>query len=582
MATELFYEPRYSNSWAIVVGVNSYEFASPLGYACNDAEKFADVLKNRFGFPNENVVVLTDESATKERILSEFLAFADGKAEANDRLIFFFAGHGHTQTGKRGEMGFLVPVDGRTENLASLLRWDELIGFSELIHAKHVLFIMDACYGGLAVTRYLPPGSMRFVKDMLQRYSRQVLTAGKADETVADSGGPRPGHSIFTGHLLDALEGAAVKSDGITTANGVMAYVYDRVAKDYQSRQTPHYGFLDGDGDMIFDMEPIKELTADSGKDQDVLVAIPTTLLHQEALPSSESLADRIKELLSDTKYKIKLDDVVTAEIRRVLSLIDDEEFSVAQNNVSVEQFIDRLRRYEEAVEDLLTIVILLARWGGQEQRSILKKIFARISDSHRESSGKVLWLGLRWYPITLLMYAGGIAAINGDAYDNLATVLTTKVAGRHSGQTSRPIIVPAAEGMLDVNRTDMFKALPGYENRYVPRSEYLFKVMQPIVDDSLFLGTEYEQVFDRFEILYALVCADQNYDVIGRVWGPPGRFGWKHREHNSPFADLVGEAQREGGNWPPLRSGLFRGDSARFTTIADGYSELLGGLHWL
>jgi uncharacterized caspase-like protein len=71
-----------------------------------------------------------------------------------------------------------------------------------------MLFLMDACYGGLAITRTtIPPGSMRFLKDMLQRFSRQVLTAGKANEVVSDSGGTRPGHSIFTSYLLDGMDG---------------------------------------------------------------------------------------------------------------------------------------------------------------------------------------------------------------------------------------------------------------------------------------------------------------------------------------------------------------------------------------
>ena len=44
---------------------------------------------------------------------------------------------------------------------------------------------------------------MRFLQDMLLRPSRQVITAGKADERVADGGGPIPDHSVFTGHFLD-------------------------------------------------------------------------------------------------------------------------------------------------------------------------------------------------------------------------------------------------------------------------------------------------------------------------------------------------------------------------------------------
>ena len=132
------------------------------------------------------------------------------------------------------------------------IRWDELTRNADLIPAKHMFFVMDACYGGLVLTRSpLSAGSMRFLRDMLQRFSRQVLTAGKADETVADANGPRPGHSIFTGHLLDALEGGAT-SEGVITASGVMEYVYQKVARDQYSRQTPHYGFFDGDGDFVF------------------------------------------------------------------------------------------------------------------------------------------------------------------------------------------------------------------------------------------------------------------------------------------------------------------------------------------
>ncbi len=102
----------------------------------------------------------------------------------------------------RGEIGFLVPYDGKIEDLSTLIRWDDFTRNAELIHAKHIFFIMDACYGGLAITRFLPAGSVRYLKDMLNRYTRQVLTAGKADEQVADGGGPIPGHSIFTGHFL--------------------------------------------------------------------------------------------------------------------------------------------------------------------------------------------------------------------------------------------------------------------------------------------------------------------------------------------------------------------------------------------
>lgn len=109
---------------------------------------------------------------------------------------------------------------------------------------------MDACYSGLAIQRSASPGERRFVSDMLQRRSRQVITAGKANETVADGGGPDGTNSIFTGQLLDGLRGAAA-SDGVMTASDLMNYAYRKVARDAASRQTPHFGHVDGDGEFI-------------------------------------------------------------------------------------------------------------------------------------------------------------------------------------------------------------------------------------------------------------------------------------------------------------------------------------------
>jgi hypothetical protein len=111
--------------------------------------------------------------------------------------------------------------------------------------------IIDACYSGLAMQRTAQPTGKRFLSDMLQRYSRQVVTAGKADETVADGGGPQGENSIFTVYLLKGLSGEATSEDGILTSSRLMQFVYEKVGRDSRSKQTPAYGHIDGDGDFI-------------------------------------------------------------------------------------------------------------------------------------------------------------------------------------------------------------------------------------------------------------------------------------------------------------------------------------------
>jgi hypothetical protein len=124
---------------------------------------------------------------------------------------------------------------------------------------------------------------------------------------------------------------------------------------------------------------------------------------------------------------------------------------------------------------------------------------------------------------------------------------------------------------------------LPGHENNYVPRSEYLFKVLHPLLEDLLALGSSYERLFDDFEVFLALVFAEVTYDERQRIWGPPGRFAWKysHDHERNPFTAIVTKAQQQKESWSFLRAGLFSGSYERFEKVANGYRKSLDGLHW-
>ncbi|MCW3036081.1 MAG: peptidase caspase catalytic subunit p20, partial [Actinobacteria bacterium] len=575
------YLPRYTNSWALVIGINEYSAAAPLGYACSDAEAVAELLAGKFSFPQENITLLLNADASRAEILSSYLAYESTLTE-NDRLAVYFAGHGYTRTGRRGEVGYLVPHDGDPADLSTLIRWDELTRNGDLIPAKHVLFLMDACYGGLAITRALAPGSSRFLKDMLQRYSRQVLTAGKADEVVADAGGPRLRHSVFTGHLLDALEGAAEATDGIITANGVMAYVYDKVGKDPHSQQTPHYGFLDGDGDFVFQAPTLEALHTEQRTDEDVLLQVPATG-QPAAVLGRMGLPERIKELLSDSRYRIALDDLVASEIRAAQYAFRDEVFPTQTPEFTAETFAERLRQYESASENMLTVTILIAKWGEEGHRPTLQRTLGRLADNVQGGGGLSIWNSLRWYPLVLLLYSGGISALSAGNYSNLATLLLARIRDRLTGENTQPAIVPIVKAFLEVKRTEAFKRLPGHERHFVPESEYLFKALQPPLEDALFLGTSYEDLFDQFEILQALVYAHLQPRPLGGVWGPIGRFGWKHRLGTGPdpFDEFVANAERQGQEWPALRAGFFAGSLAEFMAVVTEFRELLKHLPW-
>lgn len=140
-------------------------------------------------------------------------------------------------------------------------------------------------------------------------------------------------------------------------------------------------------------------------------------------------------------------------------------------------------------------------------------------------------------------------------------------------------MIQPVVEAMIDLGQA--WKAVPRQERNYAPESEYMFKCLRPVLDDLLFLGGGYEQLFDRYEILRALVFAD----LTDSGWAPVGRFGWKHMgrgSDGSPFAGLLAEAEQQRDAWGPIRAGLFRGSYARFDQVAKKFaSERLSKLQW-
>src|SRR5258705_10839674 len=107
MAYRGIYLPKYAESWALIIGINTYRHVGPLIHACNDAREVARTLIERFGFPKDNVKLLLDDRATRQSIMNSFLSYTDDtKIGENDRILVFFAGHGHTMTGRR-EIGFL-------------------------------------------------------------------------------------------------------------------------------------------------------------------------------------------------------------------------------------------------------------------------------------------------------------------------------------------------------------------------------------------------------------------------------------------------------------------------------------------
>jgi len=369
-ASEATVTTGYEKSWAIVIGIDDYASWPKLEYASRDAQAIADTLTGQFGFPSSQVIVLKNQQATRNNILAAFHdRLADDRTQKNDRVFVFFAGHGATRRLASGrDLGYIIPVDSNPDEFATdAIAMTDVQNIAESLQAKHVLFVMDACYSGLGLTRG-GTSSSAFLRENARRTARQMLTAGGADQQVADSG-PN-GHSVFTWVLLQALSGKGdLNGDGLITGTELAAYVAPAVSA--VSRQTPAFGSLPGSqgGEFVFQVADSQEfLNADTTQLSADAIALnhrveavqgdaeaPVTVADLQGgsntlvLPAAAPTSDRQRAQQANDRglqlYREKRYDEAVAQFTEALKLRPD--FAQAANNLGFVYY--RQQRYAEA-----------------------------------------------------------------------------------------------------------------------------------------------------------------------------------------------------------------------------------------
>lgn len=253
-------ESSFHRSVAIIIGIDTYENGiPPLKTAANDARRLATMLKDLHNF---EVRLFLDQDASKQRISKLLNEQLPNELGPDDRLIFYFAGHGVALDGDDGPNGYLLPQDARRGEQDSYLFMPFVHDALLKLPVRHALIIMDSCFSGAfrwAATRDLiglpfvvhQERFDRFVKDP----AWQVITSTAHDQKAMDqlssgSLGTRPdehGHSPFALALFEALEGKADVvpadgGDGLITATELYLYIESRLQPESiqeATRQTP-------------------------------------------------------------------------------------------------------------------------------------------------------------------------------------------------------------------------------------------------------------------------------------------------------------------------------------------------------
>jgi len=267
---------RKGTAYIIAVGVN--EYANPqynLKYATADARSFAEEMRRRQtqigGFERVEVIQLLDQDATKANVLAAVsrLAGAAGppslkaspldalkRAEPEDTVVIYFAGHGTAQS----QRFYLIPHDlgytgDRTklneQSLNTMLAHSisdvELEAAVEGLDAGHLLLIIDACNSGQALEaeeKRRGPMNSKGLAQLAYEKGMYILTAAQSFQAALEAA--QLGHGYLTYALVEeGLKTPAADSapkDGVVIAREWLNFATERVPQMQEEKMSQGRG----------------------------------------------------------------------------------------------------------------------------------------------------------------------------------------------------------------------------------------------------------------------------------------------------------------------------------------------------
>jgi len=216
--------PKAPRKLALLIGISDYEkkrAAPPAWWSLNCAPDLAalkQVLGERFGFADKDILVLTDAQATRAGIIAAFEKHLIAQARPGDIIEFHYSGHGQQVKDDNGDEldgldESLIPYDyisqSATDGAKTNLRDDTLGELLAKLKTKmqgadgkikgNITMTFDCCFSGTATRGKPEHGRLR--------------ERGRGWNTQLD--GPRPSPSTRGGGQPDSGSGSGLfKPDG--------------------------------------------------------------------------------------------------------------------------------------------------------------------------------------------------------------------------------------------------------------------------------------------------------------------------------------------------------------------------------
>lgn len=258
-------------TFAMIMGISTYQYVRPLAYADKDAEMFKDFLKSPAGgsLKDEDIYILLNDNATLGNFYQKGFAWLKvKKLQAGDRLFIYLAGHGDAID--EDQFFYLAydcnPAGDKNNYLVSgaIRMYDVKVKIQrEAAKGVEVYLIMDACR-----SNELPGGAEGqgfFNTAISEKKAGEIimLATGAGQESLEDASIGN-GHGLFTYYLVDGLNGLADTDGGDKnnkiTVEEIQKYVEKNVPTVAQQRfkrkQDPYFCCSENSSKVVSIVDP--------------------------------------------------------------------------------------------------------------------------------------------------------------------------------------------------------------------------------------------------------------------------------------------------------------------------------------
>lgn len=281
--------------------------------------------------------------------------------------------------------------------------------------------------------------------------------------------------------------------------------------------------------------------------------------------PVTPSLAvQRTKRLLKQAAPRIDLEDFVVSELTRVRQALGCEHFPTSSPHPDERNFAQRVKEMEVICSRLVPMLATLAYWGDGEDEAVLTRCLERVA-TVEPAGGMAVWLNLRYYPVTLAVYAVVIAACCRKRWQLAKCVLIdSKAEYKNLGERALGFIV-APRNSLDYTLSQGLNPRENGNRRLTPASDWLVKRLESMLRDILGGDVDFEDAFDRAEFLMSVA----SYEVTESILY--GRYLWhaSSMRKNKLVIEAAEYVTGTGrGQHPLLAAGFLGGDAKRLQTV--------------